>query len=86
MRKTFDELIEAICWETSLVGDKASFQDENSDPDECYWVSVKEVKELLRLVREKTLSECNSVDTKFFSEEFKKYSNGLWCGFQTYNF
>ncbi len=49
---TIEDFIEQHCWETSLVGDKASSQDENTDPDECYWISVKDVKILLYLLKQ----------------------------------
>lgn len=67
MRKTFEELTDPICWSTYLVGLKESEQDDNTPDEECYWLNLRQVKELLRLVRKKTLEECIIVaqSTKF---------------------
>ncbi len=43
-----DEMINKVCWHTYLVGLKESFQDENTPDDECYWVSVKDLKQIIK--------------------------------------
>lgn len=58
MRKTFEELAYENCRVTWMVGDLNLEQDDNTPDDECYWLNVGQVKELLELVRIKTLEEC----------------------------
>lgn len=78
MTKTFEELVDTLVWETSLVGDKIYFQDENTPDEECYWLSYKDAIDLLKLVREKTLKECEQfiIDSSHnnYAEEFASLS------------
>lgn len=74
MRKTFEELTDSICWFTYLVGLKESEQDDNTPDEECYWLNLRQVKELLRLVREKTLEECAEVTNHYSLEDLPKDS------------
>lgn len=55
--KSFDELIDKVCWSTYLVGQKEMDETDDTPDDDCYWVSVRDVKSLLEEMRKRTLSE-----------------------------
>jgi len=81
MRKTFEECSYEQSRVTWMVGDLNLDQDDNTPDNECYWLNIKQVTELLLLVRKQTIKEClNSValildgspGLKQFEEAFNK--------------